>query len=359
MNAPLFEDFDGEGDIVPAGLGDHTGNACTIICKIIKAYRPFTMSPVLLVSLSISQSPESSSKGSMTRIPSTAIVKLYDRRCFTNFRVDFDEGKPWTLDKEREYRQYLDSTSTSTSASPSPSRGSKSDFANPTYLWDNDVSDGEFEAYLDHVAQRTFTAERTTYDRLHELQGTKIPTLYGVVNYHSVIPDPRNDGATITDTIPGLLLEYIPSISLRELVTTWTVRDPPFPNSVLVALCEQAVKVVDRISDFEVLNEDVRVDNFLIRDTFLASSTSLVSTGTITSAAVGIRVMDDAVVLIDLGQCRLRRDDESEDEWVEAKWSQDETGAVGFVLRNLVRRFVGEGVWNYERSLRYYRPLEE
>ena len=315
--------------------GSSSTETAVIVCKVVKAYRPFTMSPVLLVS--IETSPD---KG--PSFPSTAIVKLYDRRCFTNVRNEFDESKPWSLDKEKEYRQYLDDVSAGSAA--------RGDFASPTYLWDNDVSDGEFEAYLHHVAQRTFDAERTAYEHLHELQGKKLPKLYGTVEYGAAIPSARSDGATITDTVPGLLLEYVSPLSLRQLVATWKTRNPPLPNSVLAALCDEAVKVVDRISDFEVLNEDVRVDNFLVREDFLASSTH---------DGRAPATVDGAVVLIDLGQCRLRRADESEDEWIQAKWSQDEAGAIGFVLLGLVREFVGEDVWKYERSLRYYRPLEE
>ena len=295
------------------------------------------MSPVFLVSVTqLSASPESGPS-----LPSTAIVKLYDRRCFTNIRNDFDEGKPWSLDKEKEYRKHLDDVSAGAVT--------QGDFSQPTYLWDNDISDGEFEAYLHHVAQRTFDAEHTAYQRLHELQGKKIPLLYGAVEYGVVIPNVRGDGTSVTDAVPGLLLEHVSSLSLRDLVVTWITRDPPLPNSHLAALCDEAVKVVDRISDFEVLNEDVRVDNFLVREESL----------TLSAPDGSVATVDGSVALIDLGQCRLRRADESEDEWIQAKWSQDETGAIGFVLLGLVRQLVGEEVWKYERSLRYYRPLEE
>ncbi|KAI0631061.1 hypothetical protein C8Q77DRAFT_1219273 [Trametes polyzona] len=330
-----------EGEEVRLSL-DSSGETATVVCKIAKAYRPFTMSPVLLIF--IAQPPTFSQGG--PSIPSTAIVKLYDRRCFTNVRTEFDEGKPWSLDKEKEYRQYLDDVAAGSAA--------LGDFGNPAYFWENDVSDGEFEAYLSYVALKTFDAERASYERLRELQGKMLPTLYGVVEYQAVVPDPRDHGASITETVPGLLLEYVEGLSLRELVATWRTRDPPLPDTVLAALCDEAVRVVDRVSDFEVLNEDMRVDNFLVREEFLASSTSTYvhSTDASTVNASG------GVVLIDLGQCRLRRADESEDEWVQAKWSQDETGAIGFVLLRLMREFVGEDVWTYERSLRYYRPLE-
>ena len=300
------------------------------------------MSPVLLVSLV--QHTTLTNGGVEVPLPTTAIVKLYDRRCLSNVREEFDEGTPWSLDKEKEYQQYLDDV-----ASGAVKQG---DFDSPTFMWDNDVSDGEFEAYLQRLSQKMFDAERTTYERLRELQGKKIPRVYGAVEYRISIPGARGDGSTVTETIPGLLLEYVSSLSLRKLVATWTARNPPLPNYVLTSLCEEAVKVVDRISDFDVLNQDVRVDNFLIREPF-------VETASPSSHGEKTVIVEDAVVLIDLGQCRLRREDESEEEWVEAKRSQDETGAIGFVLLGLVREFVGQDVWTYERSLRYYRPLEE
>ena len=305
-----------------------------LTCTIMKAFRPFTLSPVLLVSLA---QPSSPSHDNESPLPTTAILKLYDRRCLTNTRDEFDEGAPWSLDKEREYRQYLEDVTNGTIA--------RGDFASQTFMWDNEVSDGEFEAYLQYQAQKIFNAERTAYERLHTLQGKKIPKLYGVVEHEITIPNARSDGSPVTEAIPGLLLEYVPGPTLRQFVATWKAREPPLPNEVLTTLCEEAVRVVDRVSDFDVLNEDVRIDNFLIREPFVDESTSIVA--------------EDAVVLIDLGQSRLRREDESEDDWIKAKWSQDETGAVGFVVLGLVRQFVGQDVWSYKRSLRYYRPLEE
>ncbi|KAI1796099.1 hypothetical protein LXA43DRAFT_1057875 [Ganoderma leucocontextum] len=322
---------------LPDGASSSSTGRTALTCTIVKAFRPFTLSPVLLVSL---VQPFSAPHGRAS-LPASVILKLYDRRCLSNTRNDFDEGKPWSLDKEHEYRQYLDHV-----AKGIVVRG---DFASPSFLWDNDVTDGEFEAYLQHQAQKIFNAERTTYERLHTLQGKKIPRLYGVVEHEITIPNACGDGSAVTETVPGLLLEYVSALTLRQLVATWTAREPPLPNAILTTLCEEAVKVVDRISDFDVLNEDVRMDNFLIREPFLAPS----------SHGDNPAVVEDAVVLIDLGQCRLRREDEGEDEWVQAKWSQDETGAVGCVLLGLVREFVGEHVWSYKKSLRYYRPLED
>ncbi|KAI1787464.1 hypothetical protein LXA43DRAFT_1184491 [Ganoderma leucocontextum] len=317
-----------------------TSERMALACTIVKAFRPFTMSPVLLVSLGQPQPSTSTSLHDGTSLPSSAILKLYDRRCLSNVRNQWDKDHPWwSLDKEREYREYLDDLATGAEA--------PLDFDDAAFMQDYETTEAELEAYLQHIAQNVFNAERATYERLRPLQGKKIPRLYGVVEYEIVIPDACPDGSAVTETVPGLLLEYIPSSTLRELVATWTVRDPPLPNGVLATLCDQVMKVVDRISDFDVLNEDVRMDNFLIREPFVSSS----SHGE--DPAVG------KVVLIDLGHCRLRREDESEDEWVEAKCSQDEEGAAGVVLLRLVRVSVGENVWTHKWGIRWERASEE
>ena len=103
-----------------------------IVCKIVKAYRPFTMSPVLLVSIL----PSAASLETAYALPPTVILKLYDRRCFTNIRSDFDEGKPWSLEKEKEYRLYLDGVSNGSATSL--------DFGSPTFFYYNDVRASEY-----------------------------------------------------------------------------------------------------------------------------------------------------------------------------------------------------------------------
>jgi len=68
-----------------------------VSAKILSTFGQFTLSPVLRVSLL---------GDGMESVPSETVLKLYDRRCMANARADFDEGHPFTLQKEREYRQY-------------------------------------------------------------------------------------------------------------------------------------------------------------------------------------------------------------------------------------------------------------
>lgn len=50
--------------------------------------------------------------------------------------------------------------------------------------------------------------------------------------------------------------------------------------------------------------------------------------------------------MIDFAQCRLRREDEDDELWKQAKWSEDEEGAVGYVLK----KFFLDGTTNRASS---------
>lgn len=78
---------------------------------------------------------------------------------------------------------------------------------------------------------------------------------------------------------------------------------------------------MDVYGDLEVLNHDVRLENFIVRP-------------------------DESVVMIDFAQARVRRQNESDRAWNRAKASRDEEGAVGWVTR---KRFG----WAYTPTGRY------
>jgi len=105
--------------------------------------------------------------------------------------------------------------------------------------------------------------------------------------------------------VNGQLVEYIPSVSLRDFdfVSTWTTRVPPLHIDLLKRICDKAVTFVDRVSDFDILNLDVRLDNC-----YLTSE------------------RQNSVVLIDLTLCRLRLSDETNEVCRGAKQSEDESG---------------------------------
>ena len=87
------------------------------------------------------------------------------------------EGHPFTLQKERECRQYLHALS---QGDVQPC-----DFDDPPFMHETEISDGPFEAYLDHSCQKMFADEFATYQRLRALQETRVPRLYGTIEYKS------------------------------------------------------------------------------------------------------------------------------------------------------------------------------
>jgi hypothetical protein len=253
-----------------------------------------------------------------------------------NTRADFDEGQPFTHQKEREYRQYLRACSQGNVL--------PCDFDDPVFVHETEMSDGQFEAYLEHSCRKMFADEFSAYQQLRTLQGTRVPCLYGTVEYQP--PPPIDEhGSDDLDVVHGLLLEYIPSITLRSFVDIWhTSHEHP---SILSSVCDDAVVLINQISDHSMLNTDVGLDNILVR--LLTSPGSVPKIDNLPS---------NPCVLIDLAQCRLRREDENEDAWIAAKWSEDEEGAVGHVLVGLLKKLRHEDVWKYRRSLRYYRPCK-
>src|SRR5271154_5327463 len=146
-------------DLDVKGLNDTIANAPprTLKVTVVQAFRPFTISPVLKVSF----------EGSASAQHSLAVLKLYDRRCMTNYRETYAPGRPYDTQKDRDYEEYLDAIRC-TSKEPI-------DFDDPNFWPNNDLSPGEFEAYLEFVCQRFFRAEVRTYNRLAHLQGIKIP----------------------------------------------------------------------------------------------------------------------------------------------------------------------------------------
>lgn len=83
------------------------GNGVPIRGTIVKSFLPFSMVPVVLITLS-SDTPQS------LGIPSNAILKIYDRRFATRKRRYYGTHRTWTPATENAYRKYLSSLPGST-----------------------------------------------------------------------------------------------------------------------------------------------------------------------------------------------------------------------------------------------------
>lgn len=155
--------------------------------------------------------------------------------------------------------------------------------------------------------------EVATYSRLKHHQGNRIPHLLAEVAFDAC-PSDSTDAVRKKFQIKGILLQYLPGFTLSSIME----HTPPSSWQYII---DQAIKVVHVLSDNDILNADVRPDNFMVvpkEDT-----------------EGGYQVF-----MIDFGQCRFRKD-ETDSEWGRMKWTQDEEGAVGVVMKSRLRKEAG------------------
>lgn len=90
---------------------------------------------------------------------------------------------------------------------------------------------------------------------------------------------------------------------------------------------------MNSIGDHDILNKDAKPENFVVRKISSNGSTTY------------------RPVMIDFALCELRTPDESHASWRERERSQDEKGAVGFVMQHKLRKRGGH--YKYKPSYRY------
>ncbi|KAG8730862.1 hypothetical protein FRC11_005625 [Ceratobasidium sp. 423] len=260
--------------------------------KVVHLYAPFTMSSVMKVALT--------PRPAGTVAPSEAILKVYDRRFAGGLRKRY-QVPPTTIDREVRYAEYLASGNIAQTKDEIDNQFDE--------VPEGDPDPPELEERLVALAIKPFFEnEKTTYSTLSSLQGKYIPTFYGSTKF---LED--TSSLEIDTTVPGILIEYIPGTNLSRI-------DPSAVD--LDAICTAAVHIVNTYSNFNVLNRDVRFENFIVKPS------------------------GSEIVMIDFGHCRLRKVDEDDQAWKEAKWSEDEEGAVGDVAN---RKFG----WTYVPSERF------
>ncbi|CAE6404614.1 unnamed protein product [Rhizoctonia solani] len=259
--------------------------------KVVHAYAPFTVSPVMRVALS--------TQSTGTTLPGEAVLKIYDRRFAHEIRDDYDVDPP-TYEAEARYADYLHSGNIAQTGDQIDdlAEGLPPDAPERIELG---------ERFIDILMKELFENETTTYSVLSSMQGKYIPAFYGTTRFLG------GCSPALDTTIPGILIEYIPGTSLYDIDPTTIDLD---------TVCSTGVNIVNLYSDLNVLNNDVRLVNFIVKPS------------------------GSEIVMIDLANCRLRRDDEDDEAWKAAKWDEDEEGCVGVVTRNKFG-------WNYVRSGRY------
>ncbi|KAF7764078.1 hypothetical protein Agabi119p4_8615 [Agaricus bisporus var. burnettii] len=262
---------------------------------VLKTFHPFTISPVFKVRLDRSD-PE-------TIIPegSIIILKLFDSRFATDLR-QWHAVPDLTLALATEYSEFLQRESKTFEEWDAKRIQLRDE--------DRDLAPLEKEAHLDTLLRSYYQCETRVYEKLIELQGRGIPKFFGQTRF--VIDSFSH--SSLEATVPGILLEYIEGQSLQELPLQL------FHESIATS----ALEIVSTLSDKEILNQDVRLDNFIV-------PTSRI---------------DRPVVMIDFAQCIFRGEEMSDEEWYDRKAITDEEGAVGSTLRTKVG-------WEYRPSRRY------
>ncbi|KAG8703266.1 hypothetical protein FRC09_004265 [Ceratobasidium sp. 395] len=248
---------------------------------VLETYAPFTISPVMRVSLDFTLIPDQ--KRAPYPLPPELVLKVYDRRFAGDLREQYHLNSP-THETETRYHQYI--------ASGRAPEGRRA-------IGEEIDTFGSFEAcpqeLLEHlIATRIgphFDSEYAAYRRLESLQGREIPKFYGSTEFL--------DGQSVPGlhlSVRGILLQRIQGTSLENM-------DPALFNVNNVFM--DALRVVDACGDLGVLNQDVRLGNFIVKP-------------------------DGAVVMIDFAQSRLRKEDEDDLDWKRVKWHEDKEGCVGW-----------------------------
>ena len=267
-----------------------------------------------------------------------AVLKLYDRRYCPGLREDF-RITLWNADRDHEYLEFI-------------RNGGASDFINwletttEKEVDDSDWDVAKNEVWVQSKCRDMWKNETTIYSALADVQGLCVPRMYKKVTVASSgLP-----AVTIEAfKIPGILLEFIDGFTLDTLHLET-------PQCQWQNLCDQAVKVVHWISDHNVLNEDVRRGNMLVRK----KGGKPIKSKRVEDASDPVLVDGYDIFAIDFGLSRLRRHDETDDEWREAKYEEHEDEKIGFGMRSMLKNSCGfelnftgtrryDGPWMFER----------
>lgn len=128
--------------------------------------------------------------------------------------------------------------------------------------------------------------------------------------------------------VKGILLQYIDGFSLRHVPERC-------PRSTWQDTVKKAVDIVRLMGDYNILNRDVRPDNFIL-----------------SHSSDRRDVLSYSVYMIDFDLCNIRGKDEIDLEWGRAKSTKDEEGAVGLIVQMIPKRDYGFEL-EYESSGRY------
>lgn len=253
-----------------------------------------------------------------------AVLKLFDRRFCPQLRNDLFL-QPYSSTLQAAYLEFIRTGDASRYLARL--RNGDSDRS----LDEEPMADflAENEVYLQHYCLGLYENELSTYKRLQDLQGSEIPQLFASVNYLPSRPDGGEGIPPEFMEVKGILIEFISGFPLAELSDN-------APREFWQTICDQAVQIVHRISDHDILNEDTDIKNVMV-----------IPRGSNAENAY-------RVVMLDFADCRFRQDYESDDEWAYEKRSSPDEAAIGAVMQDKLKKAAGFQL-DFQESQRFFR----
>ena len=271
-----------------------------IIVRVVKLFQPVTVSPAMLV--------EVDGKGT------TMILKLYDRRCCPKLRDEIPHD--WNEVAEDEYKGFVESGEADKfkpKCMHSPRPG------NPGWLI------AQYEKWLHDRCDELYTSEVQAYSLFSHMQGINIPKLFAAINLQYGTSS-KNEYQHFFEA-PGILMEYIQGISLIDICDH-------LDSSVWVDIVESATSLVGRMSEHNFLNYDVHPSHVIVREVNDQNRTHY------------------EPVMIDFAISRIRKEDESDEDWYGEKLAWDEENNIGQIMSNIFR--IKGNDWRHKDIIRYF-----
>ena len=278
-----------------------TQREMTLHLRIQRRFDPITFSPVVLVK--VAETGE------------TLVAKFFDRRFNPDYRKN-QAYEDWNSAREDAFRSLVSS-------------GEGAKFLQ--YLYDDDDSDiledwtpAQEELSAQDDFKGHFENEVRTYRALEWLQGQNVAKMLGTVTFRISEADNENDQQFFD--VRGVLLEHIEGFNLSEM-TSHTSQD------AWKDIIEEAMSIANAAGDLGVINRDLSVYHFIVR-----------------SFKTGDNLRYQPV-MFDFGHTGHREDYDTLEEWMAAKCTRDEEGAIGVIMARRVAR--AGGLYEYKRSNRY------
>ena len=277
----------------------------SIKVEIAKVFEPSTLSVVLLVLLC------SNTRTAKDR--RTAVLKLYDRRFATELRshrYGYSGQSPWEPSQDADFVHLAKSENAFKYASTTQD----GERCQPQEAW----TLAQRDLYVYYQCLDFHKHEMQAYDALQDLQGTHILLFYADV---LLAPEQVSVGHdSILLAVPGLLIEYIDGFGIRDIAAH-------APAERIQRICEHALDLIRRTEDLDVVNNDMRLDNVLVRKTMHNMSEE----------------PSFEVVFIDFALARVRSSIPQcgDAEWTKLNCYADEENALGLVPEKLLMKKVG------------------